>query len=440
MDISQRVPVVELRGQPSRLVEWHIAHNSDIYYQRLFFGPSDHDPLRPPEKRPGPWVPIRWPKSVKTDGAEPSPGSKRLARQAVQKLMPIRRPMESFSLFYQLPADIRRMVWDELMPPGRVVVVWSVLAYVLQPHINTSTHIPELYKASPDTEDMITNFGIPLQFFSGGIPVHCEWYDRLRDMLFIPCIRVFDSWKGWDGVLSGATVILNVLEVTEDEIRGEEPSLIFSKLVKEGIFDGVRAFRLSMLTVRYDGDMWSDEDNVYDEDQMVAVVDLDDKRLPNLLRPVFDEVRGLHAPLTHKRPSCLLKHLHKQWDTDLKFLFEEQWLRTQIQDDYAKADPETRGDTFDNVFSHARFGYEKQHFATNREDQYVRNLISKRMPKIRPVIVFERVIHTDAPGDPRQRPSKFNRGPLVDGLQTISNRRRMSLSPSLISGRITQYL
>ncbi|OTA81829.1 hypothetical protein M434DRAFT_37354 [Hypoxylon sp. CO27-5] len=435
MDISQRVPVVELYTQPSSLAESCIANNPGMYYQRLFFRPCHHDPLRPPEFRPSPMVPIRWPEP----GAELSPGSQRLVRQTLQRLVPIQRPLESFDIFYGFAPEIRRMVWEDLMPPGRVVVVQSVLAYVLRPHIYTSTHIPEIYKAGPDIEDMVKDFGIPLRFSNGDTPVHYEWYDRLRDMLYIPSIRVFDSWKGWDGVLSGATVILNVLEVVEDEIRGEEPSLVFSKLMREGCFDGVRAFGLSMLTVRYDGDMWSDEDNVYGENQMVAVVDLDDKRLPNLLRPVFDEVRKVHVDLTHKRPSCLLKHFHKEWDSDLKFLFEEQWLRTRLQGDYDNIDPEMRGDTFDNVFSQVQFGYQNGHFATNREDEYVRHLISEKMPHIRPVIVFERVIHTDRPGDVRPRPLKFNRGPFLDGLYYISNRRRMSLSPDDMTGRITRY-
>ncbi|KAI1344506.1 hypothetical protein F5Y15DRAFT_113620, partial [Xylariaceae sp. FL0016] len=163
---------------------------------------------------------------------------------------------------------------------------------------------------------------------------------RQINPVYIHSICCFSAWTGWMTPVtytvtsdSGdsathefrlsdrTTIILNVLETIEDTYRGSGSSDLFSRAIKEGQFANIEEFDLSLLTVQVDEDLGE----VYGEDG-IAVVDLDDNKLPGYLRVTFDVIRSWerYAPrkLTHKSPEKLLAHLKGEWTKDLKFLFE----------------------------------------------------------------------------------------------------------------------
>ncbi|KAI1822444.1 hypothetical protein F4861DRAFT_387509 [Xylaria intraflava] len=127
------------------------------------------------------------------------------------------------------------------------------------------------------------------------------------------------------------------------------------------------------------GQLLTQDAAVYGDD-IRATVDIDDERLVNLLEPVFTRMRACMcwpSGVRHTTESKLVKHLKRQWNKDLKALFEEQWLRSQT----VTWTPE--------MFTDKRFGYQNQHAAVNRAHRDVEKLI-RRMPSIRPVVMFEK--------------------------------------------------
>jgi hypothetical protein len=92
--------------------------------------------------------------------------------------------------------------------------------------------------------------------------------------------------RGGTNALEGATVIANVLELVDDRYRGTTYSDIFAKQIKFGSINGVMKFQLVLLTVDCGEGL-----DIYGEDDVRATVDLNNKRLPDLLRPVFAHFR-----------------------------------------------------------------------------------------------------------------------------------------------------
>ncbi|KAI0122753.1 hypothetical protein F4814DRAFT_446695 [Daldinia grandis] len=350
-----------------------------------------------------------------------------------------RKKHTSFHGFPFLPYEIRKEIWEMAMPQGRVIYLHSRTDYFDgRPGYYPSSGIPELSLVCRESKRIVSTWGIGLRFCDSDRPIHCEWLDPRRDSIYIPSIQVFQAWYGWHNWLGGATVVLNVLETVEDQYRGNLPGKAFTWAIKSGHFTGIRAIDLAMLTIKCRGDRWDKKHDAYGEGGHVGVVSLDDERLPTMLRPVFNSVRAkyknksdLLSYMVHRRPSCLLKHLHGEWNGDLKFLFEEQWLMANLGiPGHKRPDPE--------LFTDIRFGYHGRQRALNREHETIRKLIAK-MPEIRPVIVFDR---TPSP-IPRENPndlSEWNFGSTEDGLEVISNRRRMVLAYNIYTGRRTQYM
>ncbi|KAI1644017.1 uncharacterized protein F4817DRAFT_347857 [Daldinia loculata] len=307
------------------------------------------------------------------------------------------------------------------MPQGKVIYLHSKIDY-LKDHSGRypSFGIPELSLVCRESKMIASKWGIGLRFCGFDQPIHCEWFDPRRDSIYIPSIHIFKGWHGWRKCMGGATVILNVLETVEDQYRGRLPSKAFKWAIQSGYFDGVRSIDLAMLTIKCRGVSWDKEHDAYGEEGHVGVVGLDDKRLPAILRPVFDAVRGgyrdrmdLLRHIAHRRPSCLLKHLHGEWNRDLKFLFEEQWLFSQLR--------VPKKEQFESeLFTDVVFGYKGRRRALNREHDIIRKLIAK-MPEIRPVIVFDRT-PTPVPEQILDRPNHWDNRRGYDGLEVVSNR------------------
>ncbi|KAF2966091.1 hypothetical protein GQX73_g7481 [Xylaria multiplex] len=187
-------------------------------------------------------------------------------------------------------------------------------------------------------------------------------------------------------MLQGATVIANVLELIEDQYRGPKSSDIFAKHIKLGSFDGVKKFQLVLLTVE-SGVKYGIEyikngrelERVYGDD-VRAVIDLDDKRLACLFKPIFEWLRNIERIppwlIRHRNGFNLIKHLRSEWMKDLKQLFEEQWLRNQ-----------TAAWSTD-MFTGEHCGYKNRQTIVDRRHRGVEKLV-RGMPAIQPVIMFE---------------------------------------------------
>lgn len=359
-----------------------------------------HDPLRPE------------PRAIHEELVDPAP--------------PTRLPN-----FWHLPYELRQEIWEMLLPPPRIICLMSPQMYEKYSHIYKSVHIPAFYPACEESKEIVQRWGVGLRFVSyKGMPIHCEWFNRRRDILYLPSIMSFGCFDGWGSCLDNSTIILNVLEVLEDRYRGDQLSKHFTQVVDQGRFDKVKAFRLSMLKVQWGGDQWDEELDIYGEDTM-AVLDLDDPRLPTLLRPVFQNMRFLlgsqnKQQQVHKRPSCLLRHLRHEWEAELKFLFEEQWLQSYLQ----KMDKLVS----EELYTGKRFGLDDQRRALDRGHELVRTLIAG-MPSIRPVILFEKcypstVLSKHNPGAMAGGDDVWNGGRQWDGLRCIAHRRGMTLTYS----------
>ncbi|KAI1653379.1 hypothetical protein F4813DRAFT_374534 [Daldinia decipiens] len=324
------------------------------------------------------------------------------------------------------------------VPQGKVIYLHSQVDYLNDFYRRyPSFGIPELSLVCRESKRIVSKWGIGLRFCGFDKPIHCEWFDPRRDSIYIPSIHIFKRWHGWRKCMGGATVILNVLETVEDQYRGRLPSKAFKWAIQSGYFEGVRAIDLAMLTIKCKGVSWDKEHDAYGEGGDVGVVGLDDKRLPTMLRPIFNDIRGGYINrveslqyMAHRRPSCLLKRLHGEWDRDLKFLFEEQWLFSQLR--------VSKEDQFESeLFTDIKFGYQDRRRALNREHDTIRRLIAK-MPEIRPVIVFDRT-PTPVPEQSQDWPNHWDNRRGYDGLEVVSNRRGMVLAYNIYDGRMTQF-
>ncbi|KAF3067195.1 hypothetical protein GL218_08504 [Daldinia childiae] len=325
-----------------------------------------------------------------------------------------------------------------IVPEGKVIYLHSQLDYFNDYIISyPSFGIPELSLACRESKRVVSKWGIGLRFCGFDEPLHCEWFDRRRDSIYIPSIHVFKGWHGWKKCMDGATVILNVLETIEDQYRGRLPSKAFKWAIQSGYFEGVHAIDLAMLTIKCTGVGWDKEHDAFGEGGLVGVVGLDDKRLITMLRPIFNALRRRYKDrmeflqnVPHRRPSCLLKRLHTEWNRDLKFLFEEQWLfsqsRVSREEQYVS-----------ELFTDIEFGFQGRRRALDRDHHTIRKLIDQ-MPEIRPVIVFDRT-PTPVPDQALDGPHHWNNRRGYDGLEVISNRRGMVLAYDIYDGRSSQF-
>ncbi|KAI0006726.1 hypothetical protein F4779DRAFT_595088 [Xylariaceae sp. FL0662B] len=340
----------------------------------------------------------------------------------------LEREAPCFSPFPHFPPELRRAVWA-LAVPHRVLQVRGLDSYIRFANASPAVKIPELSQACHESREILREKGTSLRFMDTQMNlIHEHWFDRRSDLFYIPSLYIFRSWEGWGNLLVGATVVANVLELVEDKYRLPTVSDTFSTMLEEGRFDGVDTFLLSLMTIENGEDL-----DIY-QDGTTAVVDLDDKRLPEYLKPVFDNLRTLYpGKLTHSRPAKLLKHLRNEWNRDLKKLFEEQWLQgrrwRRIDDD----EPCRR------IITDRRFGHQNRRREVNRSSRAVAEAL-RRMPKIRPVLVFEkRWPSCSVDGNRYRHASAWHAGRRADGLEAISNRRRMALTTEIVAGRETLY-
>ncbi|KAI5921920.1 hypothetical protein F4810DRAFT_307852 [Camillea tinctor] len=342
-----------------------------------------------------------------------------------------RQPLDRFGLFRRLPPELRVAIWEMTLEP-RIVCIRTQAAYTNHAKSFPSTKLPLIYEISSECQALLHARGTMFRFFdSRHRHLHQEWFDRRSDIFYVPSIRVLYSWTGWERALAGATVLANVLELIEDPYRGSECNEMFERLVRHGSFNGVKTFYLSLITIECGEDL-----DIYGKNS-TAVVDLDDKRLPDLLRPAFENIRNSDCfnqnRVVHKTPARLLKHLHAEWDRDLKTAFEEHWLQGHILG--------TR-QMHPSMFTNKQFGFENGRRYLDRDHRMVADLL-QQMPKIRPVIIFEkRWPASDMFLCSRWREfvaTVWNQGRRFDGLEVISNRRRMVLSTELKVGRRTHY-
>ncbi|KAI1487047.1 hypothetical protein F5X96DRAFT_651927 [Biscogniauxia mediterranea] len=343
-----------------------------------------------------------------------------------------RQPLKRFDYFGRLPPELREAIWSMALD-SRIVCIRAQAAYTRHAKSFPSTKLPLIYEVSSECQALLHTRGTMFRFFdSHHNRLHQDWFDRHCDLFYIPSIRVLYSWTGWEKALAGATVLANVLELIEDRHRGSEASEIFERLVRHGSFNGVKTFYLSLVTIECGEDL-----DIYGNNSM-AVVDLDDKRLPDLLRPAFNNIRNKscfdQSRVVHRTPAKLLKHLHAEWDRDLKTAFEEHWLQSRVA--------ATKHAHQAHMFTNKRFGFDNGRQYLNRNHRLVADLVNQ-MPNIRPVIIFEkRWPSSDMFLFPRWRefaPTIWNQGRRFDGLEAISNRRRLVLSTELKVGRRTQY-
>ncbi|KAL7619617.1 hypothetical protein AAE478_010158 [Parahypoxylon ruwenzoriense] len=344
-----------------------------------------------------------------------------------------------FTYFPRLPQELRWQIWDYLIP-RRIIRVQRWFFYVYFHNTLPPVLEPEIYQTCNDIR-RITRRGYDLDFLLSSNVELCrrEWFDSERDVIYIPSIRVLHHWNGLGGALVGSTITAKILELVEDIHYGAGSSVYFTAAVRIGFFGGLRTFLLSLLTVEWDyGE--SENDDIYGDDNTIAFIGLDDKRLPDLLRPVFANLRVLfRGEMTHKRPSCLLRHLHNVWESSLRTLFEEEWIQARLPTGEWTAVLRDSGVYNDDG---ELFGWAKRRRRTvNRDHPLIREIMSN-MPKIKPVVTFEkRYPATMMYGgfDPIQHPiALWNSGRHADGLRSISNRWRLSLASSLTTGRITE--
>ncbi|KAI3339186.1 hypothetical protein F4824DRAFT_53293 [Ustulina deusta] len=347
-----------------------------------------------------------------------------------------RRRRKGFA-YWRLPLEIRRRILEFILPQ-RIVCIRSPEYMSRFP----STDLPVILSTFKEWETEMMTRACNFVFVLSSTRVHRQWWNRRDDPIYFPGIRLMDRWVRWEeklpsgtAKLQGATVIANVLELVEDRYRGSRNSDIFAKHIQLGSFDGVKKFQLVLLTVECGDDL-----DIYGDDKR-AVVDLDDKRLPDLLRRVFRYLRIVQirpaCVFRHRNGSNLLRHLRGEWNNDLRQLFEEQWLRNQT----VAWSPE--------MFTDAHFGYHNRLMMVNRRHRTVERLVHK-MPEIQPVIMFEKRWPNDYDmtmqfGTAQLSPSRHNREDRIwfggknrtDGLVSISNRRGMCISTQMDVGRVT---
>lgn len=361
-------------------------------------------------------------------------------------------PLKKFTCFGDLPVELRLKIW-ELALPSRLVCFEHYNIYKKNARAYPSVVLPAIFQACYESRALRFPRGLSYKFHDlpteeeEGKKVYnrifrVEWYDRRNDIFWIRSIYAFSTWRGLEGTLAGGTVLANVLELVEDQYRGDEASRVFTHALLQGQFRGVKTFLLSMLTVQCSEDL-----GIYNGSKR-AVIDLDDDRLPDLLRPVFEQVRTMMAldgaeALTHKRPAKLLQHLHKQWEgkKGLKHLFEEQWIQCMLR--YNEDEPDMLRDVDDSLLMEERYGYRSRRTMVDRDHEEVEAVV-REMPNIRPVIIFEKTIMPDwdnvGKGFRHPQASRpFARGKRRDGLEAISNRRGLALSKHLLAGRRSDY-
>ncbi|RYO94240.1 hypothetical protein DL766_002250 [Monosporascus sp. MC13-8B] len=361
----------------------------------------------------------------------------------------------NFTRFGRLPVDVRLMIWRLALPARRFVSLDDWPLYPTYPLNYASVLPPAMFHACAEPRRMLLERGI-MFVYSEIVSAHVrrltetsynkigrllpekvhrvEWYDRINDIFWIRSIRAFASRRLLPGSLVGGTVLANVLELVEDTYRGVEASDCFRKTFLEGHFAGVKTLLLSLLTVECTTDL-----GIYTENNR-AVINLDDKRLPILLRPAFDQLRSMTAlggakALTHKRPARLLHHLHDEWERKggLKCLFEEQWIHNTLKynmETIKDSDEPTEIDT--SLLPQGRWGYKNRLRMVDREKELVQSAV-KSMPEIEPVIIFLKTAFLkceDADPALRERGCfrQWVRGRRYDGLEAISNRRGLALS------------
>ncbi|KAI6086323.1 hypothetical protein F4821DRAFT_260015 [Hypoxylon rubiginosum] len=364
-------------------------------------------------------------------------------------------PQRSFVHFQKLPTELRLQIWELLLPPRIITCPRPLEAYVKFPGEFPSAHFPQFYSTCQESRDLVTKSAVGLMFSDyNEAPVHCEWYDHRRDIFYIPSIGILRLWNRCDAFLRG-TVVVNLLEMVEYEYRAPhtcefKPGITDPHPIFHTLRD-VSTIYLSMLTVQWGGDQWDGDLDIYGDDT-IAIVDLDDPRLPDLLRPVFANLRELyttywglvrfrHHQIPHKRPSRLLKHLHRKWDDEFKLGFEDQWLlsklgmsrmlyeycpKRQIPGLFTKRSYTTDPD------------YKKLDRKLNRKHELLKPFLDS-IPQTRPVIVFEKVYPSNVwkqyermnpPEKPRFLPNNLDR---------ISNHHGLVLARSLFAGRRAYY-
>ncbi|KAK7750130.1 hypothetical protein SLS62_007998 [Diatrype stigma] len=366
---------------------------------------------------------------------------------------PAAGPLNKFTCFGDLPVELRLKIW-EMALPSRLVCFEHYNIYKKNPGLYPSVVLPPVFQACYESRALRFPRGLSYKFHElpseeeDGKKIYnrifrVEWYDRRNDVFWIRSIYAFSTWRGLEGTLAGGTVLANVLELVEDPYRGDEASRVFTHALLQGQFRGVKTFLLSMLTVQCSEDL-----GIYHNGSKRAVIDLDDDRLPDLLRPVFEQVRTMIAlggaqALTHKRPARLLQHLHGQWEgkQGLKHLFEEQWIQGMLR--YNEDDPDLLRDIDDSLLTEERYGYRNRRPMVDRARDEI-EAVMRDMPKIRPVIIFEKTIMPDwddvGKGFRHPHSSRpFARGKRRDGLEAISNRRGLALSKHLLAGRRSDY-
>ncbi|RYP15971.1 hypothetical protein DL765_005411 [Monosporascus sp. GIB2] len=372
----------------------------------------------------------------------------------------------NFTRFRRLPLDIRLMIWRLALPPRRFVSLDDWPLYPPYPLNYPSVLPPAMFHACAEPRRMLLKRGVTFVYsgtvsenvrrltetsynkIGGLLPekVHrVEWYDRINDIFWIRSIRAFASRRLLPGSLVGGTVLANVLELVEDTYRGVEASDCFRKTFLDGHFAGVKTFLLSLLTVECTADL-----GIYTENNR-AVINLDDKRLPILLRPAFDQVRSMTAfggakALTHKRPARLLHHLHDEWGRKggLKCVFEEQWIHNMLKYNMkAVKDRDEPKEIDASLLTQGCWGYKNRLRMVDRENELVQSAM-KSMPETEPVIIFLKTAFPQCENvDPvlRERGCfrQWVRGRRYDGLEAISNRRGLALSKYLTAGRRTYH-
>ncbi|RYP64018.1 hypothetical protein DL769_006798 [Monosporascus sp. CRB-8-3] len=338
------------------------------------------------------------------------------------------------------------MIIDILWPGAMAVRKWLIGVSIDMQADDTVSCIDEVFD---EKDSMLSIFTETTEDSDSKLlpeKVHrVEWYDRISDIFWIRSIRAFASRRLLPGGLVGGTVLANVLELVEDTYRGVEASNCFRRAFSDGHFVGVKTFLLSLLTVECTTDL-----GIYTENNR-AVINLDDKRLPILLRPAFDQVRSMTAfggakALTHKRPARLLHHLHDEWGRKggLKCLFEEQWIRSTLRYNMkAIKDSDEPKDIETSLLAQERWGYKNRLRMVDREKEPVQSAMES-MPEIEPVIIFLKTAFLKCGDvDPvlreRGRLRQWVRGRRYDGLEAISNRRGLALSKYLMAGRRTYH-
>ncbi|KAI1438126.1 hypothetical protein GGR50DRAFT_529621 [Xylaria sp. CBS 124048] len=342
------------------------------------------------------------------------------------------------SLYWKLPIELRLMILSFALPRRIIVIAnnWCL-------EHTSGVPRPPMVETFKEWADEIDARTCLIRLTNAKGTLLDVWWNQMNDKIYFPSMQIMDQWNGWTeptkgcSILQGATVLANILELIEDEYRGALCSDVFAKYIKAGVFNGVKAFELVLLTIQCDADL-----KVYEDER--AIVNLYDESLVDLIKPAYKCMRTLSnwpEGVRYVTPGKLVKHLKGQWEEDLEWLFEEQWLRNQPVD----WTPDMSADGF--------VGYQGRHPTVNRSHWDVERLI-RRMPEIRPVIMFEKKCPEDFDarfcyGHRRRHWNQENhREDFMesiwysgrtrrDGLEAISNRRGMFLSLEQKAGRIT---